>query len=95
MLTTLVGPLFGVTGTAFAGRRATQKGTAMKSGSGDRFQVSVQMAEPSFCLWEWVIRDTERQQVLESSWTSGWIAYDSAEEAYRAGGERLRALKAA
>jgi hypothetical protein len=67
----------------------------MKPGSPARLEVSVQMAEPSFCLWEWVIRDAERQEVVESSWSSRWIAYDSAEEAYRAGGERLKTLKAA
>jgi hypothetical protein len=60
-----------------------------------RLEVSVQLAEPSFCLWEWVIRDVDREEVVESSWTSRWIAYESADEAYRAGGERLAALKAA
>jgi hypothetical protein len=67
----------------------------MSPGSRRRLEVLVQMAEPSFCLWEWVIRDVERAEVIESSWTSRWIAYESAEEAYRAGGERLTALKAA
>jgi hypothetical protein len=66
----------------------------MKSGSDARLQLSVQTAESSFYLWEWVIRDAERQEVVESSWMSRWIAYDSAEEAYRAGGERLKALQA-
>ncbi len=44
------------------------------------------------CLWRWEIRDRSRGHVLETSWTHEWAAYTSAEEAYRAGCERLRAL---
>jgi hypothetical protein len=59
-----------------------------------RLTVDVRlMTEP--CLWRWEIRDALRGEVLETSWTSEWMAYDSAEEAYEAGRRRLRGLRAA
>lgn len=58
-----------------------------------QFKLEVQlMDDPS--LWRWEIRDPARGQVVESSWSREWAAYQSAEEAYRAGRERLRVLRA-
>jgi hypothetical protein len=57
------------------------------------FKVEVQLMDDP-CLWRWEIRDPARDEVVESSWSRDWTAYDSAEEAYRAGRERLRALHA-
>lgn len=48
------------------------------------------MSEP--CLWRWEIRDHERGEVVESSWTREWMAYESLEEAERAGRQRLTSL---
>jgi hypothetical protein len=45
---------------------------------------------PEPCLWAWEIRD--RGGVVDSSWDSEWTAYESAEEAYRAGSRRLTRL---
>ena len=45
---------------------------------------------PEPCLWTWEIRDERRRQVIESSWAAEWKAFDSADEAYRAGERRLR-----
>ena len=44
------------------------------------------------CLWRWEIRDVARGEVLDNSWAADWMAYESFEEAYRAGRARLRAL---
>ncbi len=63
----------------------------MERGGGERLKVEVElMAEP--CLWRWDIRDASRDEVVDSSWTRDWMAYDSSEEAYRAGRERLASL---
>jgi hypothetical protein len=48
------------------------------------------MDEP--CLWRWDIRDRDRGEVVDSSWTREWMAYDSPEEALRAGRQRLTSL---
>jgi len=48
------------------------------------------MTEP--CLWRWEIRDRERGEVIDSSWTREWMAYESPEEALRAGRLRLTSL---
>jgi hypothetical protein len=41
-----------------------------------RLSVEVRlMAEP--CLWRWEIRDHERGEIVDSSWTREWMAYDS------------------
>lgn len=56
-----------------------------------RLALQVQlMSEP--CLWRWEILDRERGEVLETSWTREWMAYESPEEAERAGRQRLIAL---
>ena len=47
---------------------------------------------PEPCLWAWEIRDRKRGGVVDSSWDSEWTAYDSAEEAYMAGRQRLTHL---
>jgi hypothetical protein len=49
---------------------------------------------PEPCLWAWEIRDRTRGGVVDSSWDSEWIAYDSADEAYSAGRQRLTHLTA-
>jgi hypothetical protein len=62
--------------------------------SRERFTVDVQlMADP--CLWRWEIRDASRGEVVENSWAAEWMAYESSEEAYRAGRQRLTSLKRA
>jgi hypothetical protein len=48
------------------------------------------MSEP--CLWQWEIRDPRRDEVVASSWNSEWMAYDTPDEAYRAGQARLDTL---
>ena len=45
------------------------------------------MSEP--CLWRWTIRDVGRGQVVETSWGREWMAYESRDDAYRAGRRRL------
>jgi hypothetical protein len=56
-----------------------------------RLSVEVQlMSEP--CLWRWEIHDQERGEVVETSWTREWMAYESPEEAERAGRQRLTLL---
>ena len=55
---------------------------------GTGLTVRVQlMAEP--CLWQWEIRDPGHDEIVANSWTSEWMAYESADEAYRAGQARL------
>jgi len=44
------------------------------------------------CLWCWEIWDGASHELVESSWTGGWIAYDSCEEARMAGERRLAQL---
>ena len=48
------------------------------------------MSEP--CLWRWEIRDPARDEVIADSWTHEWMAYESPDEALRAGSARLNAL---
>jgi len=63
----------------------------MQRDTGDGLAVEVHlMSEP--CLWRWEIKDRSRGAVVESSWTGQWMAYDSSEEAYRAGTQRLSSL---
>ena len=54
-------------------------------------QVQVELMDDP-CLWRWEIRDTSRNEVLVDSWTRDWAAYESREEAYRAGRARLTQL---
>jgi len=44
------------------------------------------------CLWRWEIRDRARDRLVESSWAGEWMAYNSADEAFRAGRQRLSSL---
>jgi hypothetical protein len=56
-------------------------------------QLSVEvrlMTEP--CRWRWEIRDGERGEIIDSSWTREWMAYESPEDALRAGRQRLTSL---
>lgn len=43
---------------------------------------------PEPCMWTWEIFDS-RGEIIDSGWVSEWAAYDSAEEAYAAGQQRL------
>ena len=45
------------------------------------------------CLWRWEIRDASRGVVVADSWTKDWTAFESREEAYRAGRDRLTAFQ--
>ena len=45
------------------------------------------------CLWTWDIRDRMHGEVVDSSWTGEWMAYESPEEAYRAGRRRLTSIR--
>jgi hypothetical protein len=63
----------------------------MESRRPQHLSVEVQlMSEP--CLWRWDIRDRQRNEVVDSSWTREWMAYESSEEALRAGRQRLTSL---
>jgi len=63
----------------------------MESNRGQHLSVEVRlMNEPSF--WGWEIRDRERDEVVDSSWTREWMAYESPEEALQAGRRRLTSL---
>jgi hypothetical protein len=63
----------------------------MERSPSQRLSVEVQlMSEP--CLWRWNIRDRERDAVVDSSWTREWMAYESPEEALRAGHRHLTTL---
>ena len=57
-----------------------------------RFRLTVQLMDNP-CLWRWDIYDPSRGGLVESSWSSEWAAYRSAEEAYQAGRERLRTVE--
>ncbi len=59
----------------------------------ERLRVEVRLL-PEPCLWCWEIRDRSRGELVESSWTAEWTAFDSAEEAYSAGRHRLADLAA-
>ncbi|HYE92009.1 MAG TPA: hypothetical protein VEA38_13350 [Terriglobales bacterium] len=56
-------------------------------------QVKVELMDDP-CLWRWEICDPARNQVVADSWTRDWAAYNSREEAYRAGRARLGRLAA-
>ena len=63
----------------------------MERNQSQHLSVEVQlMTEP--CLWRWEIRDRVRGEIVDSSWTREWMAYDSPEEALRAGRQRLTSL---
>ena len=59
---------------------------------GDTLRVKVELMDDP-CLWRWAIHDASRDQVLADSWTRDWTAYESREEAYRAGRARLQAYQ--
>ncbi|HXG15362.1 MAG TPA: hypothetical protein VNK50_03890 [Calidithermus sp.] len=59
----------------------------------ERLTVEVRLL-PDPCLWYWEILDTDRGEVVASSWAGEWTAYPSPEEAYRAGQRRLVRLAA-
>jgi hypothetical protein len=71
----------------------TGGGNAMSDVRDARLTVAVDlMAEP--CLWRWEIRDPTRGKVVADSWTHDWMAYQSSDEALRAGQDRLTSLDA-
>jgi hypothetical protein len=51
-------------------------------------QVKVELMDDP-CLWRWAICDPHRNEVVADSWTRDWAAYESREEAFRAGRARL------
>jgi hypothetical protein len=53
----------------------------------DEFEVEVELMDDP-CLWRWEIRDPARN-VVADSWSRDWTAYESREEAYRAGRAKL------
>jgi hypothetical protein len=56
-----------------------------------RLTVAVHlMVEP--CLWRWEIHDPSQGQIVANSWSNEWMAYDSPDEAYRAGHVKLTTL---
>ena len=65
---------------------------ALVTTAGPRFRLTVELMDNP-CLWRWDIYDPARGGLVESSWSSEWAAYRSAEEAYQAGRERLRTLE--
>jgi hypothetical protein len=48
------------------------------------------LAEP--CLWGWEIRDTGDGSLVESSWSSRWMAFERREDARADGLQRLAEL---
>lgn len=63
----------------------------MQTNSMERLAVgTLLLSDP--CLWCWEIRDRAQGDVVESSWAADWTAYDSQEEALRAGQRRLEHL---
>jgi hypothetical protein len=61
----------------------------METDRNERLTVEVHLlTDPP--LWCWEILDPGRNEIVESSWSGEWTAYDSAEEAYSAGRRRLR-----
>ena len=63
----------------------------MKRARAPRLTVAVDlMSEP--CLWRWEIRDPARDEVVASSWTHEWMAYESPDEALQAATARLTSL---
>src|SRR5207245_11740183 len=70
---------------------ATAGGGGMERNQSQHLSVEVQlMTEP--CLWRWEIRDRVRGEIVDSSWTREWMAYESPEEALHAGRQRLTSL---
>ena len=62
----------------------------MQAEAEGRLTVAVHlMSEP--CLWRWEIRDA-RDEVIVNSWTHEWMAYESPDDALRAGRTRLTSL---
>ncbi len=69
----------------------TKIGNVPRRRKQDRLLLRVRLlADP--CLWCWEIHDSSLHQIVESSWTSRWMAYHSADEARDAGNTRLTEL---
>jgi len=65
----------------------------LRSDRRGRFAVEVRLL-PEPCLWCWEIRDVERGEVVDSSWSAEWAAFRSADEAWAAGHRHLERLAA-
>ena len=61
-----------------------------RTGAGLTVKVNL-MTDP--CMWQWEIRDPRRDEVVATSWTTEWMAYESPDEAFRAGQARLSTLR--
>ena len=61
-------------------------------GDTESFLVRVELMDDP-CLWRWEIRDSSRDEVVADSWSRDWVAYESREDAYRAGHARLDAYQ--
>jgi hypothetical protein len=73
------------------GAAIPQGGNGMQHTRGNQFTVAVRlMSEP--CLWRWEIREPAQGEMVANSWTSEWMAYESPDEAFRAGQARLTAI---
>ena len=57
---------------------------------GEPLEVRAELMDDP-CLWRWEIHDPSRDEVLADSWTRDWTAYESKEDALRAGRARLDA----
>ncbi len=57
----------------------------------ERLALDVRLLDEP-CLWCWEIRDITNSELVESSWSAGWMAYDSREAAHTAGQTRLAQL---
>ena len=74
-----------------AGASAGAVRAQIKCAAGRRLLVQARlMVEP--CLWCWEIRDPVHGELIKSSWTAEWAAYDSAEEALLAAEQRIAEL---
>jgi hypothetical protein len=63
----------------------------MPANSMERLTVETRLLSDP-CLWCWEIRDVAQGDLIESSWAADWTAFDSQEEALRAGRQRLEDL---
>jgi hypothetical protein len=56
-----------------------------------RFEVRPRLLDES-ALWCWEIRDAVTDQLVETSWSREWVAYDSPGDAVIVGERRLAVL---
>jgi hypothetical protein len=63
-----------------------------RDSEGVRVKVEAELMDDP-CLWRWQILDERRGEVVADSWTREWTAYESKEEAVRAGRAKLSAYR--